>query len=511
MGGGKSRALCEETFDTMLECPGVLIPIFRMTHSSIVNTTRKTFVEQVLPSELRDREDLVKIRSSNSADYVKLWNGSEVHFVGLQDAAHKWFSSELGAARFDEAHEMSESDVLTINTRLRQRCPDCVKKANSKVECHHYPHDLILTFNPSYPGHWLMKWFILGAVRTEFGYRKEELLIEDADDPIGSAEFIVSKVTDNPYVGERYIKQNLGGLDKMKRRRYLEGLWEHIGGSSFFDGEALGDASGAAAHFEPYLPAAEPRGDVTGKNAEDCPRIIHHSSGRMQVFKAPVRRWVEEKSGTEHKAHRYVIGVDSSSGVSADYSAIQVVDVEEHEQVAEWQGKVDPDQLATAAFITACVYNGAQIVPEITGGWGFAVTKRLQQLIADYRPAPRVPRPTLYMRPMTDRLSQKFTDLLGWDTTTKTRAVALAALEEGLRDGSLTVHGQRTLSEMAAFALPARRADGEYGAPRAQKDEHDDLVMALAIAYAVVVRAPTSNASVAPPPPPVGMGLASGW
>ena len=74
-----------------------------------------------------------------------------------------------------------EDDVLTVNTRLRQRCRACdllaaqAEDPTLLADCDHYPHSMILTFNPSHPGHWLRRWFILGSVPTEWGHRKEEL------------------------------------------------------------------------------------------------------------------------------------------------------------------------------------------------------------------------------------------------------------------------------------------------------------------------------------------------
>src|SRR5690349_9388271 len=70
MGGGKSRALCEEVFDLMLRHPGIMIPIFRQVHGDITNSTRRTFVEQVLPAELRSRKDLVRIKASGGDDLI---------------------------------------------------------------------------------------------------------------------------------------------------------------------------------------------------------------------------------------------------------------------------------------------------------------------------------------------------------------------------------------------------------------------------------------------------------
>lgn len=484
MGGGKSRALCEEVFDWVLEYPGIVVPIFRQLHTAIVDSTRKTFMEQVLPPEIRGRKDLIRTKQSQGFDFVEFWNGSVVHFVGL-DNPGKWFSTEIGAACFDEAHEIQEEAVLTINSRLRQRCARCV--AGGVDDCAHMPHRMILTFNPSFPGHWLQQWFILGAERNEFGWSKRDLVGTESDFPIGDAEFFVAKASDNPFLPPKYIEQSLGGLKTLLRRRYLDGLWEHVSGEGFFDQGAL-SALTLAAMENPPLFVGEARGDVTGDPDGKKPALVEHRGGRLFVYAAPVR-WHVSEAGDEVKAHRYVVAVDASSGASADYSGIQVIDVDAFAQVAEWQGKCDPDKLAEAAFLVAAVYNGAMVAPEITGGWGFAVVKKIQQLAGGWK-GPAASKPRLYTRPVVDRLSNRFTDLLGWDTNTKSRSHMLAVLEESLRDGSLEVRGERTLAELAAFAFPKRQEGQDYRSPRAQQGAHDDLVISLAIGVAVAERLP---------------------
>ena len=86
--------------------------------------------------------------------------------------------------------------------------------------------------------------------------------------------------------------------------------------------------------------------------------------------------------------------------------------------VAEYQAKVDPDLLAVEAYRIGRVYNDAVVAPEITGGWGFTITNELKRL--------RYPR--LYTRRIRDRLSDRWTDVLGWDTNKKTRMVMLDTL-----------------------------------------------------------------------------------
>ena len=71
-----------------------------------------------------------------------------------------------------------------------------------------------------------------------------------------------------------------------------------------------------------------------------------------------------------------------------------------------------------------------------------------------------------------------------------------------MRDGSLTIHGQRTLAEFMAFKIPERIGGvGDYRSPRAARDAHDDLVIALAIGVAVATRLPKNMRMPARPEP----------
>lgn len=190
----------------------------RQAHTSIVETTKKTMLGQVIPPELIEHQ-----KASMGEDYVTLWNGSTVHFVGL-DNPLRWYSSEIGSIGFDEAQEITEDSAVRLITRLRQ--PGM-------------PHRASFTFNPSSPGHWLQKWFLLGGEQTKFGFRKPKLYASEATSPIGDAEFIFAKATDNIYLPEGYVEQTLSGLPERLRRRYLDGLWEFTEGNGFFDMEAL--------------------------------------------------------------------------------------------------------------------------------------------------------------------------------------------------------------------------------------------------------------------------------
>ena len=460
MGGGKTRALCEKAFELMLQYPSIRILMARNTHASIEETTKLCMMEDVVPPEA-----IKSSRSSQSQDWIKLHNDSRCHFIGLEDPV-RWFSSEVGALFFDECHEIAEDPVVKLITRLRQRCMDCRK--NGLRDCPHFPHTAHFGFNPENPGHWLYKWFLEGATLDQWpsgefkGYHKDALLTTGAVKPIGRADFIFARATDNPYLPSDYVDKNLATLPELLRRRYLEGEWLYVSGRSYFDVEAL---------TEYATRVVEPK--ITGVSESEPKVRLRPGNGPWWVWKSPVRI---------PQPHRYIVSVDVASGTANDFSAIQVVSIEDFEQVAEFQAQLDPTLVALEASRIAKIYNTALVAPEITGGWGFAIVSELERLRY----------PNIYTRPIFDRLSKKWTDALGWDTTLKSRAVMLETLERVLREREFVLNSPRCLTELSSFVWPEQRhGDGPYkGVPQAQPGSNDDLVMALAIAVTLAVQRP---------------------
>jgi hypothetical protein len=466
MGGGKSRTGCEQIFDYALDYPGIVCLIARQAHTSIVETTKKTMLGQVVDPLLYS-PGYGRSRASGGEDYIQLWNGSRIHFTGLDDPL-RWYSSEIGCVFFDECQEIEEDTVLRIITRLRQPgMPNCA----------------ILTFNPSDPGHWLKRWFIDEGQRTKYGFKKGELWMEGATSSIGHAEFFFAKAADNPHLPDGYVDETLAGMKEWMRRRYLEGLWEFISGNAFFDVDSLREYEHEARAVVP-LANGTTAGDI-GKDiayrTQGGPKLagpdrlrIVPGEGKWTIFKSPVRRKWDEQAGKATPGHRYVVAVDAASGRGRDYSAIQVIDVEAFEQVAEWQGKLETGLVADEAYRIARIYADALIVPEVTGGWGLAI----DQVLKRYR------YPKLYTRRTWDRLSSQWTDRTGYDTTTRTRMVILDNLETVIREHEFVINSLRTVAELGSFVY------SERDKPEAQPGCNDDLVLALAIGMKVVTDLP---------------------
>jgi phage terminase large subunit len=452
MGGGKSRAICEEAFDLALDFPGLTTLICRQAHTSIIETTKKTMMDEVLPPQLLGQ---CRKKESGGEDYLRLPNGSTFHFIGLEDPV-RWFSSEIGLIIIDQVEECSEDTVVKLITRLRQR---------------DMPRRVILSFNPENPGHWLQRWFILGATQTRYGFRKTKLFATGASKPIGDAEFIFAKPTDNPHLPAGYVEDTLGGMPDYLRRRYLEGEWLYTSGTCFFDLDALGE-------YQKRVGMPKWTGHTQGaagrhEETRDDPCKFKLGNGPWAVWESPVREEYNS-AGQLQPAHRYVVTVDVSSGGAQDYSAVQVIDVEEFSQVAEFQGMTDPDLLAIEAYRVGRIYNNALVAPEVTGGWGFTIVRELERL--------RYPR--IYTRRIEDRVAKKWTDKTGWDTTTKTRAFMLDTLERVLREKEFGLRSERSLTELLTFVRD------DNGKPEAQPGANDDLVISLAMGVAIATQLP---------------------
>jgi hypothetical protein len=175
--------------------------------------------------------------------------------------------------------------------------------------------------------------------------------------------------------------------------------------------------------------------------------------------------WKEPEIG-----HKYIMGVDVSRGDSEDFSTIQIYDFDDREQVAEYLGKVPPDVLAEIAFKWGTMYS-AFIVIDITGGMGVATSRKLQEL--GYR--------DLYVEGVEYgnkwKYDPKLLDKIPGLNFSQKRVQIIASFEEALRHG-MKIRSMRLLSEMNTFVYI-------NGRPDHMKGQHDDLIMAMAMAVYV--------------------------
>ena len=165
--------------------------------------------------------------------------------------------------------------------------------------------------------------------------------------------------------------------------------------------------------------------------------------------------------------HRYIMGVDVSRGDSEDFSSINIIDFDEREQVAEYIGKIPPDDLAAIAYKWGVLYN-AFIVVDITGGMGVATSRKLQEL--NYK--------NLYIDGINTQniweYNKKAMDKIPGLNFNNKRTQIVAAFEEQLRKG-FQIRSSRLLNELNTFVYMNGRPDHMKGA-------HDDAIMSMSMA-----------------------------
>jgi hypothetical protein len=104
-----------------------------------------------------------------------------------------------------------------------------------------------------------------------------------------------------------------------------------------------------------------------------------------------------------------------------------------------------------------------------------------------------------------DRLSKKFTDRTGWDTTVKTRAHMLDTLERLIREKEIGLYSIRAVPELGTFVRD------DAGRPAAQPGCNDDLVVSLAIGFTVAVDQPRQLKKLRPEHHRPAVSNVTGW
>lgn len=168
----------------------------------------------------------------------------------------------------------------------------------------------------------------------------------------------------------------------------------------------------------------------------------------------------------EHGAE-YVVGVDPSDGIGADFSVVDVwkkektVD-EKIPQVAQFYGKVRPDELSEIIADLARFYNDAFTGVENNM---MSTILFLSKIYDNY-----------YFTTEQDEKTFKRTKKLGWRTDTKSRNIMIDDFMILFDDGHLEIRSKLTLSEMKTFVK------NDKGKREHSEGKHDDSLFAGFIA-----------------------------
>lgn len=157
-----------------------------------------------------------------------------------------------------------------------------------------------------------------------------------------------------------------------------------------------------------------------------------------------------------------VIGGDTA-GEGSDFFVGQVLD-QEGNQIAVLHHQFDADQYVKQMYCLGAYYHS---LIAIESNFDTFPNRELQRL--GY--------PTLYVREVQDTIVHDVVERYGFKTTALTRPMIISQLQEIAREHIELINDRETLQEMLSFVR------NKSGRAEASEGTHDDLVMALAIAY----------------------------
>lgn len=249
------------------------------------------------------------------------------------------------------------------------------------------------------------------------------------------------------------IKANCGGDAALFRQEYPNTPEEAflLSGEPFFDNAALA-----------VLRQRVPEPKEVGEFVYDAPEELGERP-QGWAFRPKkggcVRIWREPEVGVP-----YVLGGDTAGEGSDRFTAV-VLDNRTGEQVAELQMVLSEIQYARQVYCLGRYYNDALCAIEVN--FSTYPERKLEEW--NY--------PGLYQRERFDTYKNVMQKSLGWATTAKTRPQMLATLHTVMEEAPETVRSQWLLGEMITFIYDENRK------PQAAAGEHDDLVMAAAMAH----------------------------
>lgn len=256
---------------------------------------------------------------------------------------------------------------------------------------------------------------------------------------------VVGSIADNPNFSAQEIRDFASSFKGDEYKVRVEGAILQMGVDSVFGEELL-------AQVRATVRKPDRKGSYVGERGGV--KFVENSTGVVQCWDAP-----EPPEPWE----RFAIGWDVAEGRGGDASVATCLNVRTREVVAVIRSnRMSPKDMALQVARMAWWYNGALVCPE-SNSIGLAALDALRDL-----------RVRLYMKTYLDRLTQTWSEKVGFKTTTATRPYLIEQFLGQMPD--LLLHDPVILDEMMHFV---RLPDGKIAARRGK---HDDTVLSAMLA-----------------------------
>ena len=174
---------------------------------------------------------------------------------------------------------------------------------------------------------------------------------------------------------------------------------------------------------------------------------------------------------------QYMVVADVARGDGTDYSAAQIFDIEDLQQVAEYKGQLSTTDFGNFLIELSTKYNDALLVVENNNvGWA-----TIQTIIdRDYKNLFYQSKDLKYVDTESQMLTNRYRTedrnmVPGFSTTMKTRPLIVAKMEEYTREKLTKLRSIRLIEELFVFIY-------DNGKSQAMRGYNDDLVMSYSIA-----------------------------
>lgn len=186
--------------------------------------------------------------------------------------------------------------------------------------------------------------------------------------------------------------------------------------------------------------------------------------------------------------HRYILSCDPSRGISADRTAIEVIDIDGRdengmpiiEQVMEYLGKKLGDDIGGMLYQYGKLYNNAYIVVDVTGGSGDSAILSLLNMGYKKLYYEDNSQKTYTLQNRSDQPMKVMDKLPGFHFQ-GTRYAVLSHFAGMVRNNEFKIRSVRVTNELDTWIF-----EGETGRMNHQDGAHDDTICSLAMGLFVM-------------------------